>query len=55
MRACWCILSGTKACYNCPNSSIQENKKIVLNFPREPIDYKKKKTFYTWTTSSSNK
>lgn len=32
MKACWCVLAGTKACLNCPNNT------TVLSdpyFPRE--------------------
>ena len=37
MRACYCILGGTKACQNCPNNSFYNNSSNDFNFIKENI------------------
>lgn len=49
MRACMCILAGTKACENCSNASSE----IPMKMPVFPGEMKPKKTYKkTWTSTS---
>lgn len=52
MRACWCVLAGTKACDNCPNGP--SNSNVIMKMPVFPGEMKKKK-YYTWISTTSSK
>ena len=54
MKACMCILAGTKACDNCRNGP---SKLFTTFVPTIPIEEEKKDItkVFTWTTTSISK
>ena len=48
MRACMCILAGTKACENCSNASSE----IPMRMPVFPGEMKPKTITKTWTVTT---